>query len=47
MFAPHVAAEFGGAGLSHVGQAVVFEAAGYSMLGPVALHCAAPDEGNT
>ncbi len=47
VFAPHVAAEFGGAGLSHVGQAVVFEAAGYSMLGPVALHCAAPDEGNT
>ncbi len=46
VFAPHVAAEFGGAALSHVGQAVVFEAAGYSMLGPVALHCAAPDEGN-
>ena len=26
--------------------AIVFEAAGYSPLGPVALHCAAPDEGN-
>jgi alkylation response protein AidB-like acyl-CoA dehydrogenase len=25
---------------------VAFEAAGYSMLGPVALNCAAPDEGN-
>ena len=24
----------------------MFEAAGYSMLGPVALNCAAPDEGN-
>jgi alkylation response protein AidB-like acyl-CoA dehydrogenase len=38
--------EFGGRGLSHSEQAVVFEAAGYSMLGPVALHCHAPDEGN-
>lgn len=46
VFAPHVPEEFGGRGLSHVGRAVVFEAAGYSMLGPVALHCAAPDEGN-
>ena len=26
--------------------AVVFEAAGYSLLGPQALNCAAPDEGN-
>ncbi len=38
--------EYGGQGLSHRGQAIVFEAAGYSMLGPVALHCHAPDEGN-
>ena len=38
--------EFGGLGLSNVGRAAVFSAAGYSMLGPVALHCAAPDEGN-
>src|SRR5690606_10558624 len=38
--------EFGGLGLSHLGRAVAFEAAGYSMLGPIALHCAAPDEGN-
>jgi len=42
----HVPKEYGGLGLSHVGKAVVFEAAGYSMLGPVALHCQAPDEGN-
>ena len=28
------------------GQSVVFEAAGYSLLGPLALNCAAPDEGN-
>lgn len=36
----------GGMGLSHVSKSVVFEEAGYSMLGPVALNCAAPDEGN-
>lgn len=46
VFAPHVAEEYGGQDLSHLGQAAVFTAAGYSMLGPVALHCAAPDEGN-
>lgn len=46
VFAPHVPVEYGGHGLSHVGQALVFEAAGYSMLGPIAIHCAAPDEGN-
>lgn len=46
LLAPHVPAEFGGLGLSHFGRAIAFEAAGYSMLGPVALHCAAPDEGN-
>lgn len=31
---------------SHVTRAIFFEAAGYSMLGPVALNIAAPDEGN-
>lgn len=31
---------------SHVTRAIVFEAAGYSMLGPIALNIAAPDEGN-
>ena len=46
LLAPHVPQEFGGLGLTHFGRAVAFEAAGYSMLGPVALHCAAPDEGN-
>ena len=46
LLAPHVAQEFGGLGLSHFGRAIAFEAAGYSMLGPIALHCAAPDEGN-
>ncbi len=38
--------EFGGQGFSHFEQAVVFEAAGYSILGPIALHFHAPDEGN-
>jgi len=39
VFAPHLA-------LDLRGQAVVFEAAGYSLLGPLALNIAAPDEGN-
>jgi acyl-CoA dehydrogenase len=46
VFAPHVGEEWGGLGLDLCGQAVVFEAAGYSLLGPLALNCAAPDEGN-
>ena len=46
LVAPHVGAEYGGLGLSHVGKAVVFEEAGYSLLGPVAMHIFAPDEGN-
>jgi acyl-CoA dehydrogenase len=47
VFAPHVATRWGGLGLDLRGQAVVFEEAGYSLLGPLALNCAAPDEGNT
>lgn len=47
VFAPHVGTEWGGLGLDLCGQAVVFEAAGYSLLGPLALNCAAPDEGNS
>ncbi len=46
LLAVHVAKEFGGRDLSHVAKAVIFEAAGYSMLGPIAMHCQAPDEGN-
>ena len=46
LFAPHVAENWNGMGLNHTDMAIVFEAAGYSPLGPVALHCAAPDEGN-
>jgi acyl-CoA dehydrogenase len=46
VFAPTVATDLGGLGLDHRAQAVVLEAAGYSILGPQALNCAAPDEGN-
>ncbi|MBL7498819.1 acyl-CoA dehydrogenase family protein [Frankia sp. CNm7] len=46
VFAPHVSAEFGGHGLDMLGRAAVFEQAGYSLLGPLALNIAAPDEGN-
>ena len=46
LFAPHVGTELGGLGLDVCGQAVIFEKAGYSILGPQALNCAAPDEGN-
>ena len=42
----HAPAEFGGKGLTHLAKAAVLEAAGYSMLGPVAIHAQAPDEGN-
>jgi acyl-CoA dehydrogenase len=46
LLSPHVGREWGGLGLDHRAQAVVFEEAGYSPLGPVALNCFAPDEGN-
>jgi acyl-CoA dehydrogenase len=46
VFAPHVAREYGGHGLDMRDRAAVFEEAGYSLLGPLALNIAAPDEGN-
>lgn len=46
LLTPHVGTEWGGLGLSHVGKALVFEEAGYSLLGPLAMNIAAPDEGN-
>ena len=46
LLTPHASREMGGLGLSHVAKAVVFEAAGYSCLGPTALNIHAPDEGN-
>jgi acyl-CoA dehydrogenase len=46
LFAPQLPVEYGGLGLHTLGMCVVFEEAGRSTLGPLALHCAAPDEGN-
>lgn len=46
IFAPHVPTDLGGLGLGMVDRAPVFEEAGYSLFGPVALNIAAPDEGN-
>ena len=47
LLSPHAAREHGGLGLSHIAKAVVFEEAGYSPLGPLALNIQAPDEGNS
>lgn len=46
LLAPHVGHEFGGMGLDHRSIAIAFEAAGYSPIGPIAMNCSAPDEGN-
>ena len=46
LFLPHLGADWGGLGLNWRECAVVFEEAGRSLLGPQALNCAAPDEGN-
>src|SRR5688500_16564428 len=46
LLSAHVGKAFGGLGLDHRGKAIVFEEAGYSPLGPVALNIFAPDEGN-
>ena len=46
LLSPHIAREYGGLGLDHRGRAIVFEEAGYSPLGGLALNVSAPDEGN-
>lgn len=46
LLTPQAPRELGGMGFTHETQAAVFEAAGWSTLGPVAMNCAAPDEGN-
>jgi acyl-CoA dehydrogenase len=46
LFGPQRPRDLGGLGLGTVGMCVVFEQAGRSFLGPLALHCSAPDEGN-
>ena len=46
VLAPQAPAEFGGGGADFLTTALLLEEAGYSPLGPLALNCAAPDEGN-
>ncbi|MFW5748722.1 MAG: acyl-CoA dehydrogenase family protein [Chloroflexota bacterium] len=46
LWAPTMPPELGGLGLSIQEWGPVLEAAGRSLIGPVALNCAAPDEGN-
>jgi acyl-CoA dehydrogenase len=46
VWAPQLPPEYGGLGLDTLAMCAVFEEAGRSPLGPLALHCAAPDEGN-
>lgn len=46
LWAPTMPKAWGGLGLNIQEIVPVFEAAGRSMLGPLAIHCAAPDEGN-
>jgi len=46
LWAPQAPEEHGGGGFSLLESAVLLEEAGYSLLGPLALNCAAPDEGN-
>lgn len=46
VFAPTAPTAWGGPGLDHRGIAPVLEESGRSLLGPTALNCSAPDEGN-
>ncbi|MDT4937291.1 MAG: acyl-CoA dehydrogenase, partial [Pseudonocardiales bacterium] len=46
IWAPQAAVDTGGAGFRFDEAAVLLEEAGRSLLGPLALNCAAPDEGN-
>ena len=46
LWAPTMPKAWGGMGLNIQEIVPIFEAAGRSLLGPMAIHCAAPDEGN-
>ena len=46
LWGPQLPREYGGLGLETAAMCVIFQEAGRSPLGPLALHCAAPDEGN-
>jgi len=46
LWAPQAPRDYGGMGLTVVGWAVMYEEANRSIFGPLALNCAAPDDGN-
>ncbi|WP_405151064.1 acyl-CoA dehydrogenase family protein [Sphaerisporangium sp. NBC_01403] len=46
LLSPTAPKRWGGLGLDTTAQSVILREAGYSLLGPLALNCAAPDEGN-
>lgn len=46
LWAPTMPKEWGGMGLNIQEIVPVFEEAGRSLIGPLAIHCSAPDEGN-
>ena len=46
LLTPHGPVEYGGLGLGMVDRIDVFEAAGHSLFGPMAININAPDEGN-
>jgi len=46
LLTPHGPTEYGGLGLGMLDRAPVFEEAGFSLFGPLALNINAPDEGN-
>jgi acyl-CoA dehydrogenase len=46
VWAPQAATELGGGGFTFTDVALLLEEAGRSLLGPLALNCAAPEEGN-
>ncbi|WP_186764177.1 acyl-CoA dehydrogenase family protein [Arthrobacter yangruifuii] len=46
VYAPHAPKEYGGQGVPLQYWSPIFQEAGYSLIGPSALNCMAPDEGN-
>ena len=46
LWAPQMPTERGGMGLPTIGMAAVYEEMNRSIFGPVAINCAAPDDGN-
>jgi acyl-CoA dehydrogenase len=46
VYGPQLGTDLGGLGLDWRGVAIAFEEAGTSLIGPLALNCAAPDEAN-